>query len=115
VAGSSLSEHADRKLQRRLLRDARAAKQALTDAPTVPVQVLRPDGTVWQGTLARTTLVQLVDPFIERTLTPTRRALKDAGLKPRDIQEVVMVGGSTRMPRVQEKVENFFAASRSPL
>jgi len=77
------------------------------------VQVLRPDGTVWQGTLARTTLVQLVDPLIERTLAPTRRALKDAGLKPKDIQEVVMVGGSTRMPRVQEKVENFFG--RKPL
>ena len=110
---AGLSEHADRKLQRRLLRDARAAKQALTDTPTVPVQVLRPDGTVWQGTLKRTVLVQLVDPLIERTLAPTRRALKDAGLKPQDIQEVVMVGGSTRMPRVQEKVEMFFG--RKPL
>jgi len=110
---AGLSEHADRKLQRRLLRDARVAKQALTDAPTVPVQVLRPDGTVWQGDLTRATLVQLVDPLIERTLAPTRRALKDAGLKPKDIQAVVMVGGSTRMPRVQEKVETFFG--RKPL
>jgi len=110
---AGLTEHADRKLQRRLLRDARAAKQALTDAPAVPVQVLRPDDTVWQGELTRSTLVQLVDPLIERTLTPTRRALKDAGLKPKDIQEVVLVGGSTRMPRVQEKVEAFFG--RKPL
>jgi molecular chaperone HscA len=105
---AGLTEHADRKLQRRLLRDARAAKQALTDAATVPVQVLRPDGAIWQGELTRSTLVQLVDPLIERTLAPTRRALKDAGLKPKDIQEVVMVGGSTRMPRVQEKVETYF-------
>jgi len=110
---AGLTEHADRKLQRRLLRDARAAKQALTDAPAVPVQVLRPDDTVWQGELTRSTLVQLVDPLIERTLVPTRRALKDAGLKPKDIQEVVLVGGSTRMPRVQEKVETFFG--RKPL
>ena len=110
---AGLSEHADRKLQRRLLRAARAAKQALTDALTVPVQILRPDGTVWQGDLTRSTLVQLVDPLIERTLAPTRRGLKDAGLKPKDIQAVVMVGGSTRMPRVQEKVENFFG--RKPL
>jgi molecular chaperone HscA len=100
---AGLKEHADRKLQRRLLRDARAAKQALTDAATVAVQVLRPDGTVWQGELTRTVLVRLVDPLIERTLAPTRRALKDAGLKPKDIQEVVMVGGSTA------------TASRSPL
>jgi molecular chaperone HscA len=110
---AGLTEHADRKLQRRLLRDARAAKQVLTDTLTVPVQVLRPDSTVWQGELKRTVLVQLVDPLIERTLAPTRRALKDAGLKPQDIQEVVMVGGSTRMPRVQEKVELFFG--RKPL
>ena len=110
---AGLSEHADRKLQRRLLRDARAAKQSLTDEQTVPVQVLRPDDTVWQGTLTRATLEQLVDPLIERTLAPTRRALKDAGLKPQDIREVVMVGGSTRMPRVREKVQAFF--SREPL
>jgi molecular chaperone HscA len=110
---AGLNEHTDRKLQRRLLRDARAAKQALTDSANARVQVLRPDGTVWQGDLARATLVQLADPLIERTLTPTRRALKDAGLKTTDIQAVVMVGGSTRMPRVQEKVETFFG--RKPL
>ncbi|HJX18880.1 MAG TPA: Fe-S protein assembly chaperone HscA [Acidiferrobacterales bacterium] len=110
---AGMNEHADHQLQRRLLRDARAAKQALTDAQSVPVQVMRPDGTSWQGTLARTTLVQLVDPLIDRTLAPTRRALKDAGLKAQEIQEVVMVGGSTRMPRVREKVETFFA--RTPL
>ena len=110
---AGMNEHADHQLQRRLLRDARAAKQALTDAQSVPVQVMRPDGTSWQGTLTRTTLVQLVDPLIDRTLAPTRRALKDAGLKAQEIQEVVMVGGSTRMPRVREKVETFFA--RTPL
>jgi len=110
---AGLSVHADRKLQRRLLRDARAAKQALTAAQSVPVQVLRPDDTVWQGALTRATLDQLVDPLIDRTLAPTRRALKDAGLKAGDIQEVVMVGGSTRMPRVHEKVETFFG--RKPL
>jgi len=110
---AGMNEHADHKLQRRLLRDARAAKQALTDAQSVPVQVLRPDGSFWHGTLARTTLEQLVDPLIDRTIAPTRRALKDAGLKAHDIQEVVMVGGATRMPRVREKVETFFA--RTPL
>jgi molecular chaperone HscA len=110
---AGLSEHVDRKLQRRLLREARTAKQALTDVSIVPVQVMCPDGTVWQGVLTHATLVQLVDPLIERTLAPTRRALKDAGLKPQDIQEVVMVGGSTRMPRVREKVKTFF--NREPL
>ncbi len=110
---AGLGVHADRKLQRRLLRDARAAKQALTDAQSIPVQVLRPDATHWQGTLMRTTLIELIDPLIDRTLGPTRRALKDAGLKVRDIQEVVMVGGSTRIPRVREQVQAFFG--RAPL
>jgi molecular chaperone HscA len=110
---AGMNEHADHKLQRRLLRDARTAKQVLTDAQSIPVQVMRPDGSSWQGTLARATLVLLVDPLIDRTLAPTRRALKDAGLKTQDIQEVVMVGGATRMPRVREKVEAFFA--RKPL
>jgi molecular chaperone HscA len=96
-----------------LLRDARAAKEALTDADAVPVQVTRPDGTVWSGQLDRDTLHALADPLIDRTLAPMRRALKDAGLKPQDIQAVVLVGGSTRMPRVRERVAAFFG--RAPL
>jgi molecular chaperone HscA len=110
---AGLDEHADRGAQRRLLRDARAAKEALTGAERVPVQVTRPDGSTWSGDLTRATLNTLVDPLIERTLAPTRRALKDAGLKLADIREIVLVGGSTRMPRVREQVELFFG--RPPL
>ncbi|MBI3503646.1 MAG: Hsp70 family protein, partial [Proteobacteria bacterium] len=103
----------DRRLLRRLKRDARAAKEALTDADRAPVQLMRADGTPWRGTLTRDLLNRQVDPLIERTLAPTRRALKDAGLKPRDIKAVVLVGGTTRMPRVREKVKAFFG--REPL
>ena len=110
---AGIGEHNDHRRQRRLLRDARAAKQILSDTDRVSVQVARPTGAVWQGTLTREVLHGLVDPLIERTLAPTRRALKDAGLKPQDIQQVVMVGGSTRMPRVREKVAEFFG--RTPL
>jgi len=110
---AGLSAHSDRKQQRRLLRDARDAKQALTAADSVPVHVTQPDNTVWRGTLTRATLNALVDPLIDRTLAPTRRALKDAGLKSPDIKEVVMVGGATRMPRVREQVAAFFG--RAPL
>jgi len=106
-------EHVDRQAQRRLLRDARAVKESLTEAERVAVQVARADGTHWRGELDRTTLYTLVDPLIDRTLAPTRRALKDAGLKPQDIQEVVMVGGSTRMPRVREKIAAHFG--KTPL
>ena len=110
---AGLSAHTDRKQQRRLLRDARDAKQALSTADSVPVQVTRPDATIWHGMLTRATLDALVQPLIDRTLAPTRRALKDAGFKPPDIKEVVMVGGSTRMPRVREQVAAFFG--RAPL
>ena len=103
----------DRRLLRRLKRDARAAKQVLTEVDSAPLTLARQDGTVWQARLTRETLNRLVDPLIERTLAPMRRALKDTGLKPRDIKEVVMVGGSTRMPRVREKVKAFFG--REPL
>lgn len=56
----------------------------------------------------RADLEKLVDDLIEKTVEPCRKALKDAGLKASDIQEVVLVGGMTRMPKVQESVEKFF-------
>ncbi|WP_218460222.1 molecular chaperone DnaK [Rickettsia sp. TH2014] len=56
----------------------------------------------------RAELEKLVDDLIEKTVEPCRKALKDAGLKASDIQEVVLVGGMTRMPKVQEAVEKFF-------
>ena len=59
-------------------------------------------------TLTRSKLEQLVADLVERTFGPCRQALADAGLKVSDIDEVVLVGGQTRMPLVQRKVEEFF-------
>jgi molecular chaperone DnaK len=58
--------------------------------------------------LTRTKLESLVEDFIEKTLAPCRTALKDAGLKASEIQEVILVGGQTRMPKVQDAVKQFF-------
>jgi molecular chaperone DnaK len=58
--------------------------------------------------LTRAKFEQLADKLIERTLEPCRKALKDAGLSTSDIDEVILVGGSTRIPKVQEVVEKFF-------
>ena len=58
--------------------------------------------------LSRAKFEQLADALVERTLTPCRDALKDAGLSKSDIDEVILVGGSTRIPRIQEAVEKFF-------
>lgn len=58
--------------------------------------------------LTRSKFEQLSDQLIERTLEPCRKALKDAGYSTSDIDEVILVGGSTRIPKVQETVEKFF-------
>ncbi|MDY0092826.1 MAG: molecular chaperone DnaK [Candidatus Vecturithrix sp.] len=58
--------------------------------------------------LTRAKFEQLVDDLLERTLEPCRKALKDAGMQPSDIDEVVLVGGSTRIPKVQELVRRMF-------
>ena len=59
-------------------------------------------------TLTRAKLEQLVDDLVQRTIPPMQQALKDAGLKPEEIDEVILVGGSTRMPKVQQIVKDFF-------
>jgi molecular chaperone DnaK len=58
--------------------------------------------------LSRAKLESLVEPLVQRTIGPLKQALADAGLKPADVDEVVLVGGSTRMPRVQQVVKEYF-------
>ncbi len=58
--------------------------------------------------LTRAKFEQLVDDLIQRTLAPMKQALKDAGLNPKDIDEVILVGGSTRIPKIQQVVKDFF-------
>ncbi|MFZ5623701.1 MAG: molecular chaperone DnaK, partial [Gemmatimonadota bacterium] len=58
--------------------------------------------------LTRARFEQLVDDLIQRTIPPMEQALKDAGLKPSDIDEVILVGGSTRIPKIQQIVKDFF-------
>lgn len=94
--------------QRELLNAARVAREALTDADET---VLSYAGKALP--LSRTLLAELCDGLLERTVKACRRALRDAGVKAADVQDVVMVGGSTRMPIVREKVEAFFG--RAPL
>ena len=61
-----------------------------------------------QMKLSRAKLEQLVEDLLQRTMAPVRQALADAGIDPRKIDEVVLVGGSTRMPKVQQLVKEFF-------
>ena len=63
---------------------------------------------VMEGNTTRAKLESLVDELIERTIAPCRIAIKDAGVSVSDIDDVILVGGMTRMPKVQEKVKEFF-------
>ncbi|MBC7377862.1 MAG: molecular chaperone DnaK, partial [Burkholderiaceae bacterium] len=58
--------------------------------------------------LSRAKLEQLVEELVERTIAPSRMAIKDAGVSNADIHDVILVGGQTRMPKVQDKVKEFF-------
>ena len=59
-------------------------------------------------TLTRAKFESLADHLIQKTVDPCKKALSDAGMKPEDINEVILVGGSTRMPAIQETVKKFF-------
>jgi len=59
-------------------------------------------------TLTRAKFEQLGDELVKRSMEPCKKALRDAGLSPSDIDEVILVGGSTRIPKIQEEVEKFF-------
>jgi molecular chaperone HscA len=113
MRAAGIRDDAGHRQMRRLLRDARAAKEALTQAERAPLHIDLGDGKSWQGELTRDVLNTLIDPLIERTLAPCKRALRDAGIRAGEIDGVVLVGGATRIPRVREKVLQFFG--REPL
>ena len=105
---AGLDDRQDNHLQRTLLDAAIAAKIALSDADSVRVDVAG-----WQGEVTRAQFDELIGTLVKRTLLACRRALKDAGVDAAEVNEVVMVGGSTRVPLVRERVGEFF--SRPPL
>ena len=96
-------------LKRQLLQLARTAKETLSVQGTATITISREDGSTWTGSLGRDAFNVLIAPLVDKTLGPCRRALRDAGLRPADIQSVVMVGGSTRVPLVRERLAGFFA------
>ena len=88
--------------------EACRAKETLSEQTEVKVQF-----GGWAGSLSRQQFDELIAPLVDRTLRAFKRALRDAGLKAQDIEEVVMVGGSTRVPRIRDAVEAM--TGRKPL
>ena len=105
---AGLSVQGDHHLTRQLLNIATETKITLSDADSATITLPN-----WQGNISRETFESLIETHVKRTLMACRRALKDAGVENSDVLNVVMVGGSTRVPLVRNKVGEFFG--RTPL
>ncbi|MBR5494504.1 MAG: Fe-S protein assembly chaperone HscA [Psychrobacter sp.] len=91
-----------------LAQQAKRYKQALTDAEQVDIDIMVNEQS-YQGVLSRKDLITIAEPVSRRTLSVCEQVLRDAKLSAADLDEVILVGGSTRMPAVQQVVADFFA------
>lgn len=91
-----------------LAQQAKAYKQALTDAEQVDIDIVV-NGQSYQGVLSLQDLMTIAEPVSRRTLSVCEQVLRDAKLSVADLDEVILVGGSTRMPAIQQVVAEFFA------
>jgi molecular chaperone DnaK len=83
-------------------------KHQLSNTETATLRFQLPNGSVFMRELTRGELVALIRPIVDRTMGPVKQALADAQLKPTDIDEVVLVGGTTRTPLIRRTVQEFF-------
>jgi len=93
---------------RLLLTKARQAKEWLTDNHEANIVCKLSNGTLVDETLSVNQFVTLTEHLVNKTLSPTRKAMRDAGLSISDIKGVVLVGGATRMPHIRHAVQAFF-------
>jgi len=84
------------------------AKIALSSETSTKLDIELSGGKRYQREITREMFEQLIEPIVQRTLGPCKQALKDAGVKPAEIDEVVLVGGSTRIPKVRRLVQDLF-------
>merc|ERR1719510_2464753 len=105
--GKDLSK--DKRALAKLRREVEKAKRALSSAHQTKVEVEALfDGEDFSETLTRARFEELNNDLLKKTLTPVSNVLKDKGMKKSEIDEIVLVGGSTRIPKVQQLIKDFF-------
>jgi Fe-S protein assembly chaperone HscA len=107
LARDGVDPAADPEAMQELRLAAEAAKMRLSSEERTTL-TLPFAGFTYRRTITRAELESLIEPLVARTLAPCRQALTDAGLRPTDIDEVVLVGGSTRVPLVRQRVQELF-------
>lgn len=113
VEQAQLSRPLSHSMERQLTQQACAAKEALSNTDSHTVELTLEDNSNWTGDISREQFDQLIGKLVSQTLRACRRTLKDAEITADEVIEVVMVGGSTRVPLVRTEVEKFF--KRTPL
>merc|ERR1719162_2224394 len=99
----------DKRALAKLRREIEKAKRALSSVHQVKVEIESlVDGEDFAETLTRARFEELNNDLFRKTLKPVNQVLKDAGMKKTDIHEIVLVGGSTRIPKVQQLIKDFF-------
>ncbi len=108
IEQSGLTRPLSPSLERQLMQQACFAKEQLTTLEQVEVTLLLADELAWSHTLSKETFNKLIASLVNKTLRACRRSLKDANISIDEVIEVVMVGGSTRVPLVRSEVEKYF-------
>ena len=112
IKRSQLNEDTTQEMRRALIMKARAIKEALSDEASVAVD-LNSEGIEWAGVFDRQALTEVAGSLVAETVRITRKTIRDAQVDLDDIANVVLVGGSTRMPMVRDAIEDYFG--RLPL
>ncbi len=112
IGRSQLNEDITQEMRRALIMKARAIKEALSDEASVAVDLIS-EGIEWAGAFDRQALAEVAGSLVEETVRITRKTIRDAQVDLDDIANVVLVGGSTRMPMVRDVIEDYFG--RAPL
>jgi Fe-S protein assembly chaperone HscA len=104
--GVDFSPHSE--LAQELRKDLIAIKHQLSESESPTLRFSLPNGAVFVQEFKRSAFEAMIRPIVDRTMDPVRQALADAKLKPKEIEEVVLVGGATRTPLIRRTVQEYF-------